>query len=468
MSSETFGAPRPSVSAQWSSESLQFFISMTNKKLPPSMRHLITYEAFNGENLFQNSTVSIGELIATSNCTNGYRVVIPWTSSQLKREYPSDSSGDQILKIWATLYMHYVNDEKRTVVSFHTSQAIYAQLSSHTFTVFNTTSNQAQELIKLSVQSVYPREGDQVIVIGSKLSILMSGYTLSSIYLKYSSLGADKFDVSFTLSPFSSPSAMVYNVKLISKENLSSFSGSFVLLASLTNHTVTSNYSIPFEVSYEIILPNPPLNLAYATDIILSNRFNGIEKREFSSGDQVFVSTSLTSQSGPVLSNDQLLRVHNVFVCCMKSGYTGGMPEFNPSQNRPGCTVYDSQSMSRWFQLVNKGVPNSSTSTTIISAGQKSSIFSFDVNALVDVESRTCYLHVNTIVNPRLQLNNAARYLHQENMVNNNEQSHSFSFLKIAAGNFKGDASLAHNSLKPMRILMIMALVFTTIVSLMM
>lgn len=225
-----------------------------------------------------------------------------------------------------------------------------------------------------------------MIIAGSSIK-LGNGYTLSSLQLSYSSIGPV-----FTLA-YSKLDNSTYDISLYTKPGVQSVKGSYQLRATLLYSGVLVNYTIPFEINYVVIIPPPPANLTFTTDVFLSESILGAPKTNYEYSDRVYVTTSLR-EYGPQLSSFQLLKLKNAYVCCMKDN--AAMPSYNPSNKQYGCTVNDPATMERWIQLVKSAVP-SSIARLETSISPDRTVFSFDVSPLTD-KRRTCYLHVTTLV----------------------------------------------------------------------
>jgi hypothetical protein len=430
-----FGAPRPAVNVHYNSNYLIFDVSMTNHPTNVGVVHFISTVPYTGNfSLFQveNNYASQDQFLSGSDCTNSYGVALPWTSPTITKVY---SSVSNTMQLTAKLYMHYINREEKTVVSFEFVQQVSANFVSDAVTVFNTTESQ---VLTWTVQYIYPQNG--VILIGATM-VVLPGYNISQLKMLWSNLNVP-FDITFSRA--SAPDT--YDVKLMSRNGLSSATGSYRLTTLLSYNGLTTNLTVPFEIVYDIIVPPAPVNLIYNTDVFLSDAEYGPPQNSYGYGDRVYALTALRADS-PVLASTQALVVRNAYLCCMKN--TSAMPAYNPSSGNYGCTVNNPTTMDKWIQLVNNRV--ASTITTVYPRVISDRVMiSFDANPLVD-KNRVCYLHMNTVVSPT-----GARSVHADE---EDEESHSFSFFKVEQNDDMAITSSATRTLSFSVCLLIIALV---------
>jgi hypothetical protein len=129
------------------------------------------------------------------------------------------------------------------------------------------------------------------------------------------------------------------------------------------------------------------------TVITVRRSLYGSVQTSFGHGQVPFINSAL-APSVPQLLYGQQLQIQNAYICCMTNN--GPMPDFDPSKGALGCTIYDSQNMDYWSQLIESGIAKS-LSTQIYTPNTRTAVFSFSIDVLTD-EPRTCYIHVSSEV----------------------------------------------------------------------
>jgi hypothetical protein len=402
----TAGAPTPVVTTQWNNNEITYEVTLTNI---PDSSHYITKSNF-VSGMFQqylNLTNYANNSIILDECKKKYIVRVPWSDPSVTQSYNIATETTQLL---SKIYISYVNIQDKKIVTFEASQTSYAKMTSDAVSVpVNVTQ---EEILYYSTNFIY--EQSKIIIVGSSIRVI-TGYTLSSLKMTYSSIGS-VFTVTYARS-----SNNTYDISLYTQAGVTSVTGSYALTAVLSYSGILLNYTIPFNIEYTIIVPSPPANLTFGTQLYLTESTLGAPKTTFEYNERVYVTSALNEYS-PKLSTTQKLNLKNAYVCCMKNN--AAMPVYNPSQQQYGCTVNNVVTMDRWIQLISNKAPNGLTRLeTSISSDR--AVFSFDISPLTD-KARTCYLHVTSIIS-----STGARGIRSEAALSDGENAESYSLFTI-------------------------------------
>jgi hypothetical protein len=384
-------APDPQVSVTYDLNSIVFDITMKSNPFDSKVHPYISLSKLqydrNAGTINETSSATSG-IVSVDTCDNVYRVVIDWNSEYIQRTLVSDD----LLELSVTVYINYVLDsESASFVEFIVTKKYYAQLKSTAVAVISIKEQEQQPDIDMKLQRFYTDQNKQIHI--EALLTTPEACSLKSISFGNSTSGAS-LDISYSQKSGTSS----FNIDMIATVT-HGLIGKYYLLVETQCYNndgavKDSTQILTFDLFTDYISPTlPSSNLTLDTVITVRKSLNGSPQSEFMYGQTPFVTTALTT-SVPQLSSGQQLSLTDAYICCMTSNVA--LPIYDPSNGDYGCSIYDSETMNYWSQLVQSGAPTTSHSTQIYATSNaRSTIFSFNIDLLTD-EERTCYIQVST------------------------------------------------------------------------